>query len=443
VKASSTIFTLLLIVALMSTLSAQVDWEKYENNPVLVAGSSGEWDDDNVVAPCVIKVGETYHMWYDGNFDNSGTMNNGIGHATSSDGIDWSKDILNPVLLPTAGSWDLAGVTQATVLFDDMDSLYHMWYGGWSSLNDGFIGHATSSDAGHWIKDTINNPVLSPGPAGSWDDFALIAVCVIKVDDTYHMWYDGWQDGSASTLKRIGHATSADGIIWEKDANNPVLIPGNSGSWDYNWVRAGKVVFDGSIFHMWYTGGTWFNYDFGYAISSDGTSWTKYNDSTTTNQLYADSDPVMKRGLIGSWDSWSIFSCSVMFNESEDTLKMWYSGSDNDLINTRIGYATSPKVADGINDSHYDFPKGFALSQNYPNPFNPTTTIEFDLPKTSDVIIDVYNIAGQKIQTLLNEKMVAGNHQVDFNAENLSSGVYFYRIEAGEFVDVKKMILIK
>jgi len=88
-------------------------------------------------------------------------------------------------------------------------------------------------------------------------------------------------------------------------------------------------------------------------------------------------------------------------------------------------------------------PNEYNLYQNFPNPFNPSTTIEYDLPKSSDVKIEVYNIAGQKIQTLLNKKMAAGSHQVEFNAQNLSSGVYFYRIEAGEYQDVKKMILLK
>jgi 5-hydroxyisourate hydrolase-like protein (transthyretin family) len=83
------------------------------------------------------------------------------------------------------------------------------------------------------------------------------------------------------------------------------------------------------------------------------------------------------------------------------------------------------------------------LYQNYPNPFNPSTTIEFDLPKASDIRIEVYKITGQKVQTLLNEKLSVGNHKVEFNAQNLSSGVYFYRIEAGEYEEVRKMILLK
>jgi len=85
----------------------------------------------------------------------------------------------------------------------------------------------------------------------------------------------------------------------------------------------------------------------------------------------------------------------------------------------------------------------YTLSQNYPNPFNPTTAIEYDLPKSSNVRIEVYNTTGQKIQTLLNEKISAGTHQVEFSGQNLSSGIYFYQIQAGKFQDVKKMVILK
>jgi N-acetylneuraminic acid mutarotase len=88
-------------------------------------------------------------------------------------------------------------------------------------------------------------------------------------------------------------------------------------------------------------------------------------------------------------------------------------------------------------------PTEFLLHQNYPNPFNPSTNIKFALPKQETVKIEVYSIIGQKIETLLNKPMPAGYHEVEFNGQNLSSGVYFYRIETGEFQDVKKMILLK
>jgi hypothetical protein len=88
-------------------------------------------------------------------------------------------------------------------------------------------------------------------------------------------------------------------------------------------------------------------------------------------------------------------------------------------------------------------PDLFSLNQNYPNPFNPSTKIKFSLPKPEIVKIEVYNTLGQKVEIIQNQQMKAGYHEVEFSATNLSSGVYFYRIEAGEFQDVKKMVLIK
>lgn len=90
-----------------------------------------------------------------------------------------------------------------------------------------------------------------------------------------------------------------------------------------------------------------------------------------------------------------------------------------------------------------NIPIVFKLSQNYPNPFNPATRINYSLPKAEYVNIFVYNIIGQKIKTLVNKNMPAGHHELTFTAQNLSSGIYFYRIEAGIFQDVKKMIYIK
>ena len=88
-------------------------------------------------------------------------------------------------------------------------------------------------------------------------------------------------------------------------------------------------------------------------------------------------------------------------------------------------------------------PKEMKLEQNFPNPFNPSTRISFTLPKPGEVKIEIYNTLGQRVEILVNQYMLAGNHEVEFNAQNLSSGIYFYSIEAGEFHDVKKMILIR
>ena len=88
-------------------------------------------------------------------------------------------------------------------------------------------------------------------------------------------------------------------------------------------------------------------------------------------------------------------------------------------------------------------PFTYNISQNYPNPFNPATTISYQLKNDGLVTIKVYDQLGKEVATLLNEEKSAGSYQIEFNASSLASGVYYYRINAGSFVDTKKMILMK
>jgi hypothetical protein len=101
------------------------------------------------------------------------------------------------------------------------------------------------------------------------------------------------------------------------------------------------------------------------------------------------------------------------------------------------------KVATSVLDRGGVAPKDYALSQNYPNPFNPSTNIKFELPKSSDVKLSVYDVLGREVSVLVNERRNAGVHEVKFDAAGLSSGVYFYRMQAGSFVVTKKLLLIR
>ncbi|MDO8548810.1 MAG: T9SS type A sorting domain-containing protein [Ignavibacteria bacterium] len=107
----------------------------------------------------------------------------------------------------------------------------------------------------------------------------------------------------------------------------------------------------------------------------------------------------------------------------------------------------------GIEDTDASSPKGFSLLQNYPNPFNPTTKINYSIPQTGIVTLKVFDILGNEIATLINEEQSAGEYEVEFSADggsayggnvsNLSSGIYFYKITAGNYKATMKMILLK
>jgi hypothetical protein len=108
---------------------------------------------------------------------------------------------------------------------------------------------------------------------------------------------------------------------------------------------------------------------------------------------------------------------------------------------TAIVAAMGDPVA--VHEPVNNMPVSFQLDQNYPNPFNPSTVISYKLPISSLVTIKVYDVLGREVQTLVNERQAAGNHSVTFNASSLPSGVYFYRLQAGNYSAAKKVLLLK
>jgi hypothetical protein len=120
--------------------------------------------------------------------------------------------------------------------------------------------------------------------------------------------------------------------------------------------------------------------------------------------------------------------------------KAWITGEKGTLLTTSPG----TELFTSINENHEGFlPQTISLKQNYPNPFNPTTTISYQIPDAAHVTIQVFNLMGQQVATLVNTKQQAGDHQVSFNATDLASGIYFYRINTDSYSQTKKMMLIK
>ncbi len=120
-------------------------------------------------------------------------------------------------------------------------------------------------------------------------------------------------------------------------------------------------------------------------------------------------------------------------------------GMNNSLHSSNIGFwqQYSQTITDVDDMWMLEIPNQFELFQNYPNPFNPTTTVRYTLPKESKVKIVVYNMLGEVVTVLVDDLQEAGNYEVNFEASRMASGVYIYRIQAGDFVETKKMVLMK
>lgn len=130
-----------------------------------------------------------------------------------------------------------------------------------------------------------------------------------------------------------------------------------------------------------------------------------------------------------------------LYNTTGQTL-IGETGNSNNIGKVGFWYVSSDLLT-ALENPFDNLPHKFELYQNYPNPFNPATTIKFALPKSTDVKIIVYNLLGQKVLTLMDEKRNAGYHTIQLNGNNLASGMYFYTIEADYFHAVKKMLLVK
>ena len=147
-----------------------------------------------------------------------------------------------------------------------------------------------------------------------------------------------------------------------------------------------------------------------------------------------------------SWYSPHLITCSTLNSLIFLNANNGFIFGDNGIIlKTTTGGLTA------VNQNISVYPESFSLSQNYPNPFNPVTNIKFEIPKTGFVKITVYDLLGREVTSLVNEQMQPGSYSVDWDASNFPSGVYFYRLEAGDpstgsgrsFVESRKMVLIK
>jgi len=133
-------------------------------------------------------------------------------------------------------------------------------------------------------------------------------------------------------------------------------------------------------------------------------------------------------------------------NASYSTSSVAYTGGADGFPVGDLNWFPSKKVAwllTAVEPATGAIPTAFVLQQNYPNPFNPSTTLEFSIPKSGRVVLEVFNILGQSVARLVDGERVAGTYRTTFDASNLSSGVYLYQLKAGDFVQARKMLLVK
>lgn len=325
--------------------------------------------------------------------------NNGSILSTTDGGENWSETSTSALYLI---DFDFIDANNGWA-FGGLGAILHTTDGGahWTSQNtnqgnDFYAGKFFNADTGvavgylgRCIRTTNGGTSwqqTSSGLTGSFSDLSFI-------NNT-----EGWAVGSDFTNSIIAHTTDG-GQTWtkQKQLNNygleGIFFVNSQNGWASG---VGPPSYNGVIVHT----------------TDGGTNWQEQTYSGTLNNLKA-----------------------ISF---VDATTGWIAGDDGVILHTTNGGVTSVKEITGN-----ALPQQFLLSQNYPNPFNPTTTIEFSIPKQSFVSLKVYDLLGREVATLVNEELHGGSYKTQFNAPNLSSGVYLYRLNAGGFIQTKKLMLMK
>jgi len=291
-------------------------------------------------------------------------------------------------------------------------------------------------------------------------------------------WWDSRNDPANIMTETWGAVSLDGGLTWSNfkigSAFNPNTISLNQG--DHYYVGDYQGMAGRTITFPFYTGQNNTRQDFTAYLPDFGISFNKTIDSinATSTSVVRMYNPVMGpysgqvtyttlitpspapgaltpsfspsnvRTFNGNPDSVNIITTSTAnVPQGLYTVEVTGTESGGPRVHKRT-YQIRVGNFVGIQNQNTEIPKVYSLNQNYPNPFNPVTNIKFGLPKSSFVTLKVYDLLGREVSSLINNvNIAAGNYVYDFNAVNLPSGIYFYKLSAGEFSDVKKMTLVK
>jgi photosystem II stability/assembly factor-like uncharacterized protein len=287
---------------------------------------------------------------------------------------------------------------------------------------------------------------------------------------------DGFMYGDPVASRWSLWKTTNGGANWDSTGLYVAQNTGEAGWNNAMFVNGSSIYFGTNATHLYYSSnnGTsfvsqttpaanqysiWFNTATNglsggaglYSTINTGTTWTAMTAPGTGNVS----------GITGSGNYWWFTRQAAVIYATTNNGATWVTDYTNPtgtpIYNhigrsragsrmwavTNTGLISKNDGIVGVTPVSSEVPSSFNLSQNYPNPFNPSTTIKFSIPSSSEVTVKIYDMLGNEVMTVVNEHLQAGVYSTSVNASNLASGVYFYSIKAGNFVETKKMSLVK
>ncbi|HTX19881.1 MAG TPA: T9SS type A sorting domain-containing protein [Bacteroidota bacterium] len=244
-------------------------------------------------------------------------------------------------------------------------------------------------------------------------------------------------------------ASSSNNIIYRSTDNGANWVPADSGL-----STANAIIGSGSNFIAGGVTGVYLSTDNAKSWSQLTTDWGIQNTQPTGfvtggSTVFGVSDAAIDIGAANG-TNWTEITPPFTLQDPLNAVAIidtnLFIGTNNDHAFTKDATVWSysvKSIVTGVTNQAVNAPTDFVLNQNYPNPFNPSTTISFDLPVGSKVSLKIFNLLGQEVATLVSGEKEGGSYSVRWNASGMASGEYFYRLEAGGFTQVKKLMLLK
>lgn len=352
----------------------------------------------------------------------------------------------NPLPAPKAGGdlvasgskiYYIGGGNSIMAVGDSVQYVYNRQTGAWSQIAK--IPTPVTGNVAECYRDSLIYCML-----GGWNTYETL----IQV---YNINSNTWSQATPITSGN-GRRSFAGGIL-----GNKLFVAGGFSSAFRNDFWVGTINPSNPLQITWQQrtnlsvatsrpGGTALNGKFYVVMGEIAGSWANDSmaiwDTTTSTWSYRDGKPTRTNNLYGS------VSASITYCQGKPGVKVWCVGGSYDVQSTRplevfadtcLLYCTGPLTSINNNTT----PVEYRLNQNYPNPFNPTTKISYSIPTSGIVRLSITDAVGREVALLVNSYIQAGRHDALFDGKNYASGVYFYKLESGNYTDTKKMVLIK
>ncbi len=359
-----------------------------------------------------------------------------------------------------AGIWVFNGLQSLHAeLYSSLDGSANRIVG-FSYKTTSYTTTSPSGDTGSvvWLKLVRVNHVLTGYCSSNGYNWVQVgkSINVADMDAMISDWNNGWSGIRQGLFVTGGVPANFDFYVY-RDAYTPILAEcpanqyGTTPSYLVNGIRSLDNIHDGD----------WALYagvEFG-----DSTEYIKKPDSLRivascgatggTVEVWLDSLDTGTKiaecsvGSTGSWTTYDTFATKVLVPVSgghDVYLRFKGSGSSKLFMLQWLSFADNAHPETVLHETQTgELPRRFELKQNFPNPFNPTTMIDYQLPGNSEVTLRVYDVLGREVKTLVNQNQKAGDYDVAFDAADLPSGVYFYRLQAGSYNETRKLVLLK